>query len=486
MPAKRGCHEAEIRRLLRETNLSLREVARRLEVTRSLVNAIAKREFADRQTKPTPTYRLHRPSGLAFVEIDGKREYLGPYATPESRQRYHSRLAELAAKESVRSTHNEGNFQDAPAPTAAASGDKLIVDQLLWRFWSWAKLRYRDESGPTAHLANLRQTMKKVTKQFGNVAVADFGPSHIRALREQLIQDGAARSYINKLVGYVKQIFAWGMEEEIVPELVAFRVIKTRNLRAGRSAARETAPVEPVADIWVDATLPYLPAPVRAMVELQRLTGMRSSNVCEMRASEIDTAGDVWIYVPRRHKTMHLGHRLRIPLGPRSQAIIRPFLGTRLDAYLFSPREAAEASIAAKSAARKSKRYGKQLARTRKPAPQRAPGECYDARTYCRAIARAIEMANMATRRKKYEELAQKTGGGRWLHCSPEMAQELAGRLIPHWHPHQLRHARSTAVRQQYGLEGAQVALSHRDRRTTERYAKLDDAEALRIARETG
>lgn len=145
------------------------------------------------------------------------------------------------------------------------------------------------------------------------------------------------------------------MEEEIVPELVAFRVIKTKNLRAGSSAARGTPKVEPVADIWVDATLPCLPAPVRAMVELQRLTGTRSSNVGKMRASEIDMAGDVWIYVPRRHKAQHLGHRLRVPLGPRSQAIIRQHLGTSLDAYLFSPREAAEASIAAKSAARKTK-----------------------------------------------------------------------------------------------------------------------------------
>lgn len=118
------------------------------------------------------------------------------------------RLAELAAKESVRSALHEEDAQNALAPEIVSNGDWLIVDQLLWRFWSWAKLRYRDESGPTAHLANLRQAMKKVTKQFGNVEVKDFGPSHIRALRERLIENGAARSYINKLVGCAKQIFA--------------------------------------------------------------------------------------------------------------------------------------------------------------------------------------------------------------------------------------------------------------------------------------
>ena len=39
----------------------------------------------------TPTYRrLRRRTGrdLAFVEVDGRRRYLGPYDDPESRERY--------------------------------------------------------------------------------------------------------------------------------------------------------------------------------------------------------------------------------------------------------------------------------------------------------------------------------------------------------------------------------------------------------------
>ena len=36
-----------------------------------------------------------------------------------------------------------------------------------------------------------------------------------------------------------------------------------------------------------------------------------------------------------------------------------------------------------------------------------------------------------------------------------------AGFVVPHWHPHQLRHNRGTEVRRKYGIEAAQVALGH-------------------------
>ncbi len=229
------------------------------------------------------------------------------------------------------------------SPTVVRDGE-FLLDQLLWRFWQWAEQCYRDGRGPTAHFENLRQSIKRLTRQFGRMPVASFGRAQVRAFRERLIEGGASRTYINKLVGHVKQVFAWGMEEEIVPELVAFRVIKTKNLKAGRRAARETAPVEPVADYWVEATLPYVTPPVRAMVQLQRVTGMRSSNVCDMRRSEIDMRDRKWVYTPQRHKTQHLGHRFRKTLGPRARAILRPLiegLGTELDTYVFSPASAA-------------------------------------------------------------------------------------------------------------------------------------------------
>ncbi len=48
----------------------------------------------------TPSYRRQRRKNchdLAFVEIDGKRHYLGNYDTRESRERYHRLIAEWEA-----------------------------------------------------------------------------------------------------------------------------------------------------------------------------------------------------------------------------------------------------------------------------------------------------------------------------------------------------------------------------------------------------
>ena len=44
-------------------------------------------------------YRLHRASGLALVEIHGRRIYLGKYNSPESRERYRRLISQLMSGE---------------------------------------------------------------------------------------------------------------------------------------------------------------------------------------------------------------------------------------------------------------------------------------------------------------------------------------------------------------------------------------------------
>lgn len=48
----------------------------------------------------TPKYRLHKPSGRALIEFDGRRYFLGKHGTAESKKKYREKLAEWAA------THN--------------------------------------------------------------------------------------------------------------------------------------------------------------------------------------------------------------------------------------------------------------------------------------------------------------------------------------------------------------------------------------------
>jgi hypothetical protein len=85
----------------------------------------------------------------------------------------------------------------------------------------------------------------------------------------------------------------WGIENELVRPEVLEALKCVAGLRYGRSGAKETEPIKPVADAWVNATLPYCSPQVAAMIELQRVTGMRSGEVCLMRTADINTQGSV-------------------------------------------------------------------------------------------------------------------------------------------------------------------------------------------------
>ena len=59
-------------------------------------------------------------------------------------------------------------------------------------------------------------------------------------------------------------------------------------------------------------------------------------------------------------------------------------------------------------------------------------------------------------------------------------------RIIPRWHPHQLRHNYATRVRREYGIETARILLGHRSMAVTEVYAETDRSTAREIVAKIG
>ena len=49
-------------------------------------------------TISVPKYRHHKGTGQAFVQVHGKRHYLGKWDSPKSKERYAAFVAELAVK----------------------------------------------------------------------------------------------------------------------------------------------------------------------------------------------------------------------------------------------------------------------------------------------------------------------------------------------------------------------------------------------------
>ncbi len=274
-----------------------------------------------------------------------------------------------------------------------------------------------------------------------------------------MIAKGWARTAINANMGRIRRAFKWAVAEELLSPTVLEGLRAVAGLRDGRSEARETEPVRPVADEQVNATLPYLGSVVAAMVRLQRITGMRPYEVVSIRPCDIDRSDEVWIYEPSHHKNKWRGHVRQVPLGPKAQEILKPFMSRRADTFLFSPAEAEAERNAERRKNRKSPMTPSQAARKSKAKPGRAKRERYDTNSYRRAIDYGVRMANK--KRKPDEQ-------------------------IPNWYPLQLRHTRATEVRKSYGLDGAQAALGHKNADVTQVYAEKSLEVAVRIAKETG
>jgi len=399
-------------------------------------------------TLRTPSYRHHKPSGQAVVTLDGRDIYLGRYGTPQSRAEFDRLLAEWLS-----------NGRRLPAP-ASANGTDLSVNELSLAYLAFADGYYTKRGKPTSEPGSIRQTIKPLRQLYGHTLAREFGPLQLKAVRQAMIDAGLCRNEVNKRTGRIVRLFKWAVGEGIVPPSLHHGLVAVSGLRRGRADVRESEPVKPVPDAFVEAIRPHVPPQLWAMVELMRLSGMRPQEVCLMRTIDIDRSGRVWIYTPETHKTEHHGRERRIYLGPTAQEILRPWLRMELTAYLFSPREAMQHRLAERRRNRKSKVQPSQKDRS-KANPKRKPGERYDTRSFYHAVAYGI---------RKAQDAAKKTGE----------------RPIADWHPNQLRHNAATRLRREFGLDVARAVLGHSSPVVTEVYAELDGAKAAEAMERVG
>lgn len=396
----------------------------------------------------TPSYRLHKPTGQAVVTLNGRDFYLGRYGSPESRAEYDRIIAEWLSL-----------GRRLPGPHAGGPAD-LTVNEMLVAYLRHADAYYTKHGRPTKEPANIRLALRGLRQLYGHTLARDFGPRALKALRQSFVESGLCRNGVNKRTEQVKRAFKWAVSEELIPATIAEALRTVEGLRRGRADVRESEPVRPVPDAFVDAIRPFVCRQVWAMIELQRLTGMRPGEVVSMRTIDLDTTGRVWTYTPESHKTEHHGRSRLIHLGPQAQATLRPWLRTELEAPLFSPAEADVERRAAMRAARKTPVQPSQRDRT-KAKPAKQPGSTYTVVSYRRAITYGIARAN--------KDLARRSGPP-----------------IPAWHPNQLRHNAATRLRKEFGLDAARAVLGHSSPAVTEVYAELDALKAADVMERIG
>jgi hypothetical protein len=104
-----------------------------------------------------PGYWHHKPSGQAYVRIDGKDQYLGPYGSAESRDRYDEVIHDWTLGQS-------------------ADRHTITVDELCLRYFEHSKTHYRKNGQPTSEQDCIRSALRLLIKLFGRVRAVDFGP----------------------------------------------------------------------------------------------------------------------------------------------------------------------------------------------------------------------------------------------------------------------------------------------------------------------
>ncbi len=437
----------------------------------------------DRRGLRTPNYRRHRASGQGIVTLNGRDFYLGPFGSKASRNEYDRLIAEwLNAGRNIPTEPNE-----------------TTITQLTQRFREHAQVYYADSEGnPTASFERFSVCLKPLVKLYGNKPAGSFGPLALETVREQFIQAGHARTYINQLVFRIVQVFRWGVSKELVPASVYQSLKALDSLKAGRSRAREPERRKPVDDEIVLATIKHMSPQVASMVKLQRLTGMRPGEVCIIRACDIDMTGPVWIYVPERHKNTFRGKDRKVFIGPRAQSILKPWLqgkvknqDIRLDAFLFSPAEVDQERRAKLHAGRKTyASCGNRPGSNRRNNPRKKPGQHYDRTSYTRAIAVACAKAfppdgHLKERAARIDGESQQSWSKRMIE-SGVWTELQAWRRGNQWSPHRLRHTFGTEIRRQFGIEESSVLLGHSTLAATELYARKNEQLAASVALKIG
>ena len=286
----------------------------------------------------------------------------------------------------------------------------------------------RPDGKPTSMATNAVLAVRLFRNLYGNAAVGELTHGDMLKLRDALVRSGVARTTVNRRLWCVKYMMEWALDEALIPATVKAELTQVKGVKRGRSAAPERAPVRPVDDATIAATVAHMMPNTADMVRVHRYTGMRPCELCALKWSLIDTSRTPWVYrvpaeVNKNEWRGELGQPRVVCIGPKARAILlRHKDGGDVP---FSPAQAMAEYLEMRRETRVTPIYGK-----RKDAPHvpRVLGEQWTTDAYSKTIRAACRKAG-----------------------------------ITPWGSNRLRHAFGTEVRRAFGLDAAKAVLGHTD-----------------------
>ena len=283
--------------------------------------------------------------------------------------------ASTAPRPAVRRTTQNRRVDAERRPAASSHQHAATVTEIVVAYTEFATGYYRKDGKPTDEVRMIKTAIKIVRELYGRTPAAEFGPLALKAVPRSDDRQGLVPQPNQQTSGPREADVQVGHRQQMIPGGVYEALRCVAGLKRGRTEAREGRKVMPISDADILATIEHLPAVVADMVQLQRLTGARPGEICDIRPGDINRKSIRGNTCRKRHKTEHHDRPRVIFIGAKGQQILLPYLLRAADAYCFSPREAEGKRRAAQHEARKMPLIcGNRPGTNRKAKPRRTAG----------------------------------------------------------------------------------------------------------------
>lgn len=420
-----------------------------------------------RQSKKSGDYAIVR------FTIDGKRKifYLGAWNSPEAESKYRQ-LATL--------------YYSGELESNSVSKSNLAIEYLYDKFLDTIEGKRDSDSN------NYRRAMRYAIECFGdNLAIGDFSDdtraigiltryqSYLLSIagEERYAYSGFYKSGrragmprkikikrewtytgINRLVKYWLSLLRWGCRQGIIPFNV-LRVADELFPLTAKSGLKRAPAAQTVEDSTLKAIMPFMTPTLREMIQIQRGTGMRAIEICELRVGDIDQSGERWKVKTQRHKTERFCRNRYFSFSLEETELLRRRIdGKSPEAFVFSQKESFQEYYEMIRAGRKTPVYKQERAHEKKVARVRLNRfhDYFTEKSYGQSVRTAIRRARKA------------------------------GVECPDFAPKDIRHAAYTAYSAKYGVELASKNAGHTSPRMADVYDHSLALAADKLASERG
>jgi hypothetical protein len=122
--------------------------------------------------------------------------------------------------------------------------DRPTINELILAYLKHARDYYRLNHGENKEAGCINDASAVLQEQgYGREPADAFRPRDLKKVREAMVAKNWSRSYSNSQVNRVKRMFAYAVEEDLIPGTVYHALLTVKGLRKGTPGVREAKKV---------------------------------------------------------------------------------------------------------------------------------------------------------------------------------------------------------------------------------------------------